>query len=196
MRRQSFAVLALVPALALGLGACGKDGKGATGSATAKAASDADKMRQFAKCMRDNGINMPDPQVDSKGNVSMKIEGPKAGAGGNPDQLDGKMKAAEAKCKHLQPNGGKPKKLNPEELAKMRALAKCMREHGVNMPDPDPNGGGIVTQRKAGGKGEKNEIGDGGGVNPEGSTFKAADKACAKYRPDGAEGPVTNRSGG
>jgi len=192
MRRQSFAVLALVPALALGLGACGKDGKAGTGSATAKAASDADKMRQFAKCMRDNGINMPDPQVDSKGNVAMKMEGPKGG--GTPEELDAKMKAAEGKCKHLQPNGGKPKKLNAEELAKRRALAKCMREHGVNMPDPDPNDGGIkVTKRGAGGS-PKHETSD--GVDPESPTFKAADKACSKYRPNGADGPSTNRSGG
>ncbi|MBO2454599.1 hypothetical protein J4573_46455 [Actinomadura barringtoniae] len=196
MRRQSFAVLALVPALALGLGACGNGKNGATGSATAKAASDADKMRQYAKCMRDNGINMPDPEVDANGNIRMKMNGPAKG-GPPPADMDAKMKAAEDKCKHLQPNGGKPKKLNAQELAQMRNMAKCMREHGVNMPDPDPNGGGIkMTKRGSAGGGPQTNSDGGGDVDPESSTFKAAQKACAKYDPKGGGGVSTSRSGG
>jgi hypothetical protein len=95
------------------------------------------------------------------------------------------MKAAEAKCRHFQPNGGKPIKLKPEDLAKMRAMAKCMREHGVDMPDPDENGRVTVTRKVAGGP----------GMNPDSPTFKAADKACRKYAP-GRIGQQGNSSGG
>lgn len=61
MRRQTLAALALLPALALGAQGCGTLGGSADASGTAKAASDQDKMRKFAQCMRDNGVDMKDP---------------------------------------------------------------------------------------------------------------------------------------
>jgi hypothetical protein len=67
----------------------------------------------------------------------------------------------------------------------MRAMAKCMREHGVDMPDPDENGR-VTIRRKAT---------DGSGMNPDSPTFKAADKACRKYAP-GRVGQQGTSSGG
>jgi hypothetical protein len=52
-------------------------------------------------------------------------------------------------------------------------FARCMRDHGIAMPDPTRSGGGIV--QKIGGPGRK----DGG---PDSPKMKAADTACAKYR--------------
>jgi hypothetical protein len=55
------------------------------------------------------------------------------------------------------------------------ALAKCLRAHGLNVPDPSPNGGG------AGG------APGGGGFRTLRSqpNFQAAMQACAKYRRSG-----------
>ncbi|WP_020670009.1 hypothetical protein [Amycolatopsis nigrescens] len=92
--------------------------------------SDEDKMRAFAKCMREHGIDMPDPEPGNKG--AMRA----VDAGG--DQA--KMEAANEACKKLLPNGGEPKKMDAAEVDRMRQTAKCMREHGIDMPDPDPNG--------------------------------------------------------
>ncbi|GAB3870138.1 hypothetical protein GCM10029964_004030 [Kibdelosporangium lantanae] len=93
--------------------------------------SDEDRMRDFAKCMRDHGVDMPDPE-------------PNGGPAVRAMQADGadgeKMNKANEACKELLPNGGKPKPLSPEDLDKQRKLAKCMRDHGINMPDPDPSG--------------------------------------------------------
>jgi hypothetical protein len=186
--RRPFAALAVVPVLAFSLTACGGGGKDAVAKAAASKSSDLESMRKFAQCMRQNGVDMPDPTDD--GRVLMKASG-KPGAGG----LD-KMTAAENKCRHFQPNGGKPVKPKPEELAKMRAMAKCMREHGVDMPDPDENGRVTIT-RQSGGKGTG--TGNGGpDVNPDSPTFKAADKACRQYAPGrvGQQGNSTNKSGG
>lgn len=120
-----------------------------------------DAMRKFAQCMRQNGVDMPDPSEDG-GHVRMRVEG----------KVDmAKMKAAQEKCRHFQPNGGKPIKPDPEQLAKMRAMAKCMREHGVDMPDP--NDDGSITIKK----------GEGPDIDPDSPTFKAAEKACRKYAP-------------
>jgi len=62
-----------------------------------------EKMRQFAKCMRDNGVgNFPDPQED--GGIMIQGGGPGSTDGLNPD--DPTFKAAQEKCQSLLPNGG------------------------------------------------------------------------------------------
>ncbi|QWF81710.1 hypothetical protein [Amycolatopsis sp. CA-230715] len=101
--------------------------------------TDEDKRRAFAKCMREHGVDMPDPQPGGQGQT-LKIE-----AGD-----EGKMKAADDACRKLLPNGGEMKKPDAKELDEMRKQAKCMREHGVDMPDPDPEKPGMRVAGKAG----------------------------------------------
>lgn len=102
----------------------GGDGDGAV---------DMDALRKYAKCMRDNGVEMSDPQQQGDGAIVLpQVEGTGDSA---------KEQKAQEACKDLLPNGGEPAKPNPEELDEQREFAKCMREHGVDMPDPDPNGG-------------------------------------------------------
>ncbi|MEV6880120.1 hypothetical protein [Amycolatopsis sp. NPDC051128] len=117
--------------------------------------SDEDKMRDFAKCMREHGVDMPDPKPAGDGGMAVTL-------GGGPGEAS-KIEAAQKECKHLMPNGGEMKPPSAEELDKMRKDAKCMREHGVDMPDPDPSGKGTV------------EIG-GPGDDPK--KFEEAAKAC------------------
>ncbi|WIV60472.1 hypothetical protein [Amycolatopsis nalaikhensis] len=130
-----------------------------TGGATAadtSGKSDEDKMRDFAKCMREHGIDMPDPKPagDGKG-MAITLGG---------DAKDsGKLEAAQNACKHLMPNGGEMKPPSAEELDKMRRQAKCMREHGIDMPDPDPSGKGTVRI---------------GGPGDDPKKFEEAAKAC------------------
>lgn len=62
-----------------------------------------EKMRQFAKCMRDNGVeNFPDPQED--GGIMIQGGGPGSTDGLNPD--DPTFKAAQETCKSYLPDGG------------------------------------------------------------------------------------------
>jgi hypothetical protein len=180
MRRHRLAALALLPALALGLQGCGGGNGGGTGAA--KTASDDAKMRKFAQCMRDNGVDMQDPK---DGRIEIRASaGSSAGAG--PMRTDPKIEAAQKKCAHLMPNGGKPRKPSTEELAKMRAYSKCMREHGIgDFPDPNADGGIQIRQSP------------GSDMDPSTQTYKAADKACQKYQPKGAKGagPVMGGDG-
>jgi hypothetical protein len=177
MRRQTLAALVMVPVLALGASACGGgDGQGNGGATGRPAAKEADRMREYARCMRANGVDMPDP--DGEGRLTVRHSGA-------PTKVDGKMRAAEAKCRHLMPNGGKPPKPKPEQLAKMREEAKCMRENGVpDFPDPDPSTGGISIK-----------AGKGGSLDPESQTFKNAQKKCGqpggthRINSGGGEGP-------
>ncbi|TYK43383.1 hypothetical protein [Actinomadura decatromicini] len=175
MRRQTLAALALVPALALGAAGCGSGDGGGSGGTAKPAADDGKKMREFAACMRENGVDMPDPK---DGKVEIRVSG-------KPDQAgkNGKVEAAQRKCRHLMPNGGKPQKPKPEVLAKMRAYARCMRDNGVaKFPDPQPDGGMML------------KAGPGTGIDPESRRFKDAQQACAKLAPDG-KGPMMSGKG-
>ncbi|QFG26525.1 hypothetical protein [Actinomadura sp. WMMB 499] len=168
-RARVLAALALAPALALGLPACGGEGGGAAG----RAAGDRDGMREFAQCMRDNGVDMPDPSADGR------VEIRQSAAPGERDGQDGQDKAvaAQEKCRHLMPNGGEPPTPDPAHIAAMRAHSQCMRDNGIaGYPDPNPDGSMLL-------EGEK-----GGDIDPQSPGFKKALEACAKHAPDG-EGP-------
>jgi hypothetical protein len=137
-----------------------------------------DAMLAYAKCMREHGIDMPDPVVNADGGMTVSI----GAAGGKPIDVT-KMQAATEACKDLMPapEGG-PMQMTPEQQDAMLAFAKCMREHGVDMPDPEfGTGGGPVIIDGSGGK----------GIAFDSPTFKAADEACRSIMTDAMPGLVT-----
>jgi hypothetical protein len=165
-------VLGLLLALALAVAACGGGGKSngvaslggadkATATTSAGGGDDRQKALNYARCMRQHGIDMPDPKFDANGRVAQQLP-----QGVGPD--DPKVKAAAQACNKYLPNGGAPEKPDPQQQ-QMLAFARCMRQHGINMPDPKP-GGGIDADAAA-------------GVNPSSPRFKAAWKACQQYEP-------------
>jgi hypothetical protein len=172
-RPWPLAVLGL--GLVLALAACGGSpdgdrvaslsGGGATGTTNGAAKTAAKDPQQaaldFAKCMREHGIDMPDPQVDEQGRVRVRVGGPGGGARPDPKKLDEAQKA----CGHLMGGGDGPGQIDPEERDAMVAFARCMREHGIDMPDP--TGDGLVIRRD----------GD-GGPDPSSEQFQEAEKAC------------------
>ncbi|GIF47011.1 hypothetical protein DFJ67_2344 [Asanoa ferruginea] len=132
-----------VPLLALGLGIGLAACKGPTEPARVASAggasstpspaggkSDEERGRDFAECMREQGVDLPDPQPGGK--VDMD--------GIDKDKAIGAVVA----CRDVMPNGGEYGKLDPGQLEKQRALAVCMRANGVpDFPDPDPAGESI-----------------------------------------------------
>jgi hypothetical protein len=104
---------------------------GAKPSASASASSAADQGRKFAACMRDNGVDVPDPDA---GTGKVPLGDLKQG-----DKQD--FLAAMKKCEQYLPtNRTQPGPLSAEDVEKQRKFAQCMREHGVDLPDPDPDG--------------------------------------------------------
>ncbi len=125
-----------------GVAACGSNGKPANKVASisaggsksvAAAGSDQDKERAFAKCMRDRGIDVPDPKEG--GGLQLPAQGTLISPG-----ADSKVGDATSACRSLLPNGGAPSPMSAADLDKLRTQAKCMRAHGIAMPDPNPNG--------------------------------------------------------
>ena len=169
MRGMTRAPISLIAAgaAALTLAACGGDSGGGGGD---NAASPRDRAQEgalkFARCMRENGVDMPDPQVGENGLVKI---GPGDPHGPNPDSPESRR--ALDKCgKHLEEGGEAP---DDGVAAKHRdafvAYARCMRAEGVNVPDPGPEGGMVVDKR------------DPNAPNPESSEFQRADKVCHKH---------------
>ena len=194
MTRSPLLLLAVGAAIALG--ACGSsdDNGGASGG---KSRSDKafEGALKYAKCMRDHGIDAPDPQRVGSGGIKMSMKG------GPTNKA--KMDAANKDCqKYMQIGGGQAPSAAEQAKAKdaMLAYAKCMRGHGVNMPDPKFSSSGGGTTFQLGGPGTK---GGSTGPNPDSPTFKAADKVChsnlaalEKNGPGGDGGPSTSKEAG
>jgi hypothetical protein len=153
--------------LATGLiAACGNGAAANGASSTTSSNKSADALK-FSQCMRDHGINIPDPQTNGNGGFSLKIQG-----GSGTDQFrpdDPKFKAAQDACNKYLPNGGQ---LTPEQQAQAQQnalkFARCMRDHGINIPDPQTSGGGIKIEGP-------------NGVNFNDPKFQQAQQACQKY---------------
>jgi hypothetical protein len=155
-------VAALLAVSALGVAACG-------GAAPAQTNADAKaKIRQaelkFARCMRGQGIDFPDPSSSGRGFQ-------KVGGKGSPEQ----MRRAEQACKKYRAAIKPPQLSEADQAAFKRAAlanARCMRAHGIDMPDPifDKDGAASVRIGK-------------GGVKPDDAAFRAAAQACEKTAP-------------
>jgi hypothetical protein len=144
--------------------ACGGGGP-ASSDATSKAGREAatrQALLDFARCMREHGVDMPDPTFSDGGARVEQHSGP---GKVTPEQA----KSAEQACKHFQEKIKPPAMSDADkEKFKKEALAqsRCMRAHGIDMPDPtfDENGGAKVE--------------GGAGVRPDDPKFKAAERAC------------------
>ncbi|WP_212840324.1 hypothetical protein [Catellatospora sp. IY07-71] len=137
MRTRMWAVAAGL-AGALALAACGgqaDEGVATAGGARPDASASAvpedktEQGRRFAACMREHGVDMPDPEPGE----AMRAEMSKL----PKDKLAPALEA----CKTLLPGGGDALQLDPQQVEQLRALSKCMRENGVEeFPEPDDTG--------------------------------------------------------
>jgi hypothetical protein len=180
--RLGLAALGLGLVLGLGTAACGgsPDGNGVAtlgGDGAGDRQTDGGSAKKdpqeaaldFAKCMREHGVDMPDPEVDSQGRIRVTV-GDRGSKGNPPDPK--KLNAAQQACGDLLGGGGEgPGKLDPKAEDAMLAFARCMREHGIDMPDP--TGNGLLFNSK---KGQ--------GPDPGSSTFKEAERACDHHLAD------------
>lgn len=154
-------LLLLVPLL---LAACGSASPSSAGK------SDDEKRLAFVDCLRDHGV---DVTMSADGRRTMvRVQG-RAGDGpskqgfgeGGPDDPNGPF----AICRRQ--TGWAPSPPTAAEQAQMRdralRMARCMRSHGVDMPDPAPDG--RMTLR----------------VRANSPTFEAAARACGIGVPGG-----------
>lgn len=121
----------------------------------------------FAECMREHGVDMPDPEFGEGGEVAIQV-------GGEGQQVDPEtMDAANEACQPIMEDVTGGFERDPEQEAEMqeRALAhaQCMRDHGIEgFPDPVfQDGGGVMVA-----------IDEDSGFDPSSAEFQEAQEAC------------------
>lgn len=156
---------------------------GASAGPSASAESPEQAMLDYAQCMRDHGIDMPDPVFNTTGGGGGTVT--QEGPGLDPKSAPG-FQAAEDACRHFMDDVKRNTNAKPMTAAEQQAFldfAACMREHGVDMADPTFEGGGVSIQ--IGGPGPK----DGGiKIDPQSPAFAAAQTACQHFLQDAGLG--------
>jgi hypothetical protein len=193
--------LILIPGVVLAAAACGGgaastgiaslqgDEVGTDSSTTTTTVDTEQAMLDFAQCMRDHGIDMPDPEINSAGGgvgFTFSVQGD---SGEGPDSAEmQKMQAANEACQHFLQ--GVVQQFEQPDMSQMQdqllAFAQCMRDHGIDYPDPVFSDDGGVTLSAPGP--------DQGGFDPSDPDFQAAQEACNSVF--GGQGPMTIVGGG
>jgi hypothetical protein len=146
-----------------------------------------DAMLDFSKCMRQHGVDMPDPTFtdgaggDTGGAVMM------GGPGKDMDPNSATFKSAQTACQPImdaaQKNFTPP---SPEEQAKMRdqavKFAQCMRGKGFDVPDPtfDDSGGMKIESRQAPSGSSGGPSSDGPAAGGPDPAFQHGVEECSK----------------
>ena len=153
MSRKDWAVAVSIALCAIGLIACGGGESDASGSGAEGGGDDAafeESRLEMAECLREHGLDVPDPVAGEKGFAIQSTKKGGQGSGMNPD--DPATQEAIETCEDEV--GFEPPDISPEQEEEMKesmlAFAQCMREHGVDMPDPEFEQGGKVKMRIGG----------------------------------------------
>ena len=121
----------------------------------------------FTQCMRDEGIDMPDPELDANGDFTFR--GFDRASQDDPDEI---RAAFEACQEHIE---GVVQEFIGNDLTEIQdtlvEYAACMRDNGYDMPDPDFSAFGSGGPGPGGGP-------FGGAVDPDDPAFQAANEIC------------------
>ena len=142
------------------------DRSGRNGSANSGSAQEDPQKAalEFAKCMRAHGVDFPDP--DENGGFVITPD-----VGSDADTFQKAEKACGSGLRRAPGGATPPQQLSEEDRAALQEaflkFAKCMREHGVEIPDPDSGspGGGFALQLPK-------------GLKPDDPRFRQAQEAC------------------
>ncbi|MFD3971838.1 hypothetical protein [Streptomyces cyaneofuscatus] len=135
-RRTLAAACLLATTVVLSATACSGSGDGGGGTKSGGSASttkktDEDQALEHRRCLRAQGLDIPEPKPGENG-MGVTIDG----GSKSKQEMEKAFKACQDKAV-----GGGPKELTQAEKDKMVAFARCMRKNGFDMPDPKFDGG-------------------------------------------------------
>ena len=153
----------------LALGGCvagGGDGED-TGGDRGSSRRDFQKAGvRFARCMRENGVDVPDPKAGEGGFVV----GPRDEA----RRPSPSTERARRRCGKIL-ESVRPPELSDEQEVDLREAAlkhsRCMREHGVDLPDPRFDRGGVSVRVPE-------------GFDPTSPAVRNAERRCRRFQPE------------
>ncbi|MCE9622774.1 MAG: hypothetical protein K8R99_10545 [Actinomycetia bacterium] len=184
-------------------------GDNATDTSTPTSVDPEQAFVNYTACMREHGIDLPDPQVvsvdeGSAGDGGVVVaQGPAIGVTGGGtsgslpfDPSSDEYQAAEAECQPILDDVFGEIEIDPEVLAEQREqmldFAQCMRDHGIDFADPTFTDGGNGISIQIGSAGDDaNPPTDG----PGSEEFDAASEACGGIFGDGSTGIFTAANG-
>lgn len=109
------------------------EGKATTEIANAPAVTDEDRAIEFAECLREQGLEVQDPTVDSEGNVQLPRP--------SQDSIGRIIEFRETfqSCLHLLEGMSFFNEAPDltEQTDQMIEVASCLREQGLNVDDPN-----------------------------------------------------------
>lgn len=121
-------------------------------AATGPASSAEEQLLSYVKCLREQGLDVPDPEVDGDGKLVVKPGGSASADPAQRQAFSAKYEAAQKVCGPPPPGmlgtstGQDASGLHDALLT----FAKCMRSKGVDVPDPDPSGTGNAPSMLSG----------------------------------------------
>jgi len=206
-RRVSVATataVALLLLASLGLAACGGSSSSSSTTASAAATSSngatgrgAGRFQALRECLQKNGITLPKRTPGQRPRGGTGGGGFLGGGAGGPQLPKGvsraQYEAAVKKCGGGAFAGAGGRISSPATKQALAKFATCMRENGVNVPEPNTSGGGPIFNSK--------------GLDTSSPQFKAAEAKCQSDlqgafqrgrggRPPGAPGGGAEGPGG
>jgi len=148
---------------------------------------DEDAILAFAACMRDNGLeDFEDPEIDAEGAIAFGFRGLVQDGEVDRDTVRAAMQTCRIHLEGLSFAGSDIDRTEIED--QMFEFAACMRDKGIDMPDPDFSG-------------TPGEGGEGNGpfadLDPDDPRFQEAMEACEDIFEGGFPvGPGAGRGGG
>ncbi len=148
--------------------------------------TDEERLLDFAACMRENGVDFPDPVVEADGTVTFGFR-PGAGGGGLQDiARDPDTPAAREVCEALLEGltlGPGQRGFDLVELQDtLLEFARCMRDHGVDIGDPD------MSRFGPGANDDDQPSGPFGVIDTDDPDFAAAFEVCQQQLPGVGQG--------
>ena len=107
--------------------------------------TDEEIATDFTECMRDEGFELPDPELNADGSVNVEAIRDNLIADPNFDFQSRKTQQSLQKCVPLLEGATFVQQPSEEELVEFQdnllQFAGCLREEGLDVPDPDFNDG-------------------------------------------------------
>jgi hypothetical protein len=130
----------------------------------------------FAECMREHGIDMPDPGQAEGG---MMIQ--RDASDGDQEEFEAAMADCERFLDAVRSEIADDPELQAEMQEQMLEFTECMRDHGIDMPDPQFGDDGDFTVQFGGPDdgGPSNDASGSDGVSPaDDPEFQDAAEEC------------------
>jgi len=162
----------------------------AEGSAAAGQIDTEQAMLNFTQCLRDEGLDIQDPEMDADGNLNFR-QLAQGAEGLDRETLRAGFEACQSELEGITLGGG-PGFDRTAIQDTLIEYAACMRDNGYDMEDPDLSNFGPGS----GGEGQPGQgSGPFGSIDPDDPAFTAANEVCQEVftsalpRFLGGEGP-------